>query len=80
MSFGLWRSDGSEKPVLEVVRDFGAKEKTSPRVDLGWIDVTPEEYLSDPARHLERLYAAFTAGAAEPMRGGPGSRPARRMG
>jgi endo-1,4-beta-mannosidase len=80
MSFGLWRSDGSEKPALEVVRDFGANEKTSPRIDLGWIDVTPEEYLSDPARHLERLYAAFTAGAAEPVTSASATSPARRMG
>ena len=77
MSFGLWRSDGSAKPALKVVRDFGAREGASARVDLGWIDVTPEEYLSDPARHLERLYAAFTAGAAEPVTSASATSPAR---
>ncbi|MCG6925297.1 MAG: cellulase family glycosylhydrolase [Acidobacteria bacterium] len=80
MSFGLWRADGSAKPALQVVRAFGAREKTTPRVDLGWIDVTQEEYVSDPARHLERLYAAFTAGSAEPGREGAGTLPARRRG
>ena len=80
MSFGLWRADGSAKPALEAVRAFGARERENPRVDLGWIDVTPEEYLADPARHLERLYAAFTAGAALPATGGSGPRPARRRG
>jgi endo-1,4-beta-mannosidase len=78
MSFGLWRADGSAKPALEAVRAFGARERENPRVDLGWIDVTPEEYLADPARHLERLYAAFTAGAVETATSGPG--PARRKG
>jgi endo-1,4-beta-mannosidase len=66
MSFGLWRSDGSEKPALKVVRDFEVRERTAPRVDLGWIDVTPDEYLSDPARHLERLYRKFAAGWPSP--------------
>ena len=80
MSFGLWRADGSPKPALRVVRAFGAREKTTPRVDLGWIDVSPEEYLSDPARHLERLYTAFTAAWAEPTRRGPEPLPARRSG
>ena len=80
MSFGLWRSDGSAKPALDAVRDFGAREKENPRVDLGWIDVTPEEFLSDPARHLERLYAAFTAGVTVPATSGSGTRPPRRMG
>jgi endo-1,4-beta-mannosidase len=79
MSFGLWRSDGSAKPALEVVREFGARERTTPPVDLGWIDVTQEEYLSDPARHLERLYAAFTAVSAQTMGRDPGPRPTRRM-
>jgi endo-1,4-beta-mannosidase len=62
MSFGLWRWDGSPKPALGVVRDFGRRAATKPRPDLDWIDVTPDEYLSDPARHLERLYGAFAAG------------------
>jgi endo-1,4-beta-mannosidase len=66
MSFGLWRSDGSPKPALGVVRDFGRRERTKPRLDLEWIDVTPDEYLSDPARHLERLYRAFAVGWPSP--------------
>jgi endo-1,4-beta-mannosidase len=80
MSFGLWRADRSAKPALKVVRDFGARQKTTPPVDLGWVDVTPEEYLSDPARHLERLYAAFTAAAVEPATRGPAPLPSRRKG
>jgi endo-1,4-beta-mannosidase len=66
MSFGLWRADGSPKPALKVVRDFGARKRVQPGGNLDWIDVTPEEYLSDPARHLERLYRAFTAGWPSP--------------
>jgi endo-1,4-beta-mannosidase len=66
MSFGLWRSDRSPKPALSVVREFGRRERTKPRLDLDWIDVTPEEYLSDPARHLERLYRAFAVGWPSP--------------
>jgi endo-1,4-beta-mannosidase len=66
MSFGLWRSDGSPKPALSIVRDFGRREMMKPRLDLDWIDVTPDEYLSDPARHLERLYRAFAVGWPNP--------------
>jgi endo-1,4-beta-mannosidase len=62
MSFGLWRSDRSPKPVLGVVRAFGRRETMAPRLDLAWIDVTQDEYLSDPPRHLGRLYEAFAAG------------------
>jgi len=62
MSFGLWRADRSPKPVLSVVRGFGARDRVTPPRELDWIDVTPEEYLSDPARHLERLYGAFARG------------------
>ena len=66
MSFGLWRADRSPKPALSVVRDFGARDRLTPHRDLDWIDVTPEEYLSNPARHLERLYGAFARGWPSP--------------
>jgi hypothetical protein len=62
MSFGLWRSDRSPKPALNVVRAFGKRERMEPRLDFDWIDVTQDEYLSDPPRHLRRLYEAFAAG------------------
>ncbi len=62
MSFGLWRSDRSPKPALNAVRAFGKRERTDSRLDLEWIDVTQDEYLSDPQRHLPRLYGAFAAG------------------
>ena len=62
MSFGLWRSDRSPKPALNVVRAFGRRDRMEPRLDLDWIDVTQDEYLSDPPQHLRRLYEAFAAG------------------
>jgi endo-1,4-beta-mannosidase len=66
MSFGLWRSDRSPKPALSVVRDFGTRERVKAWPELDWIDVTPVEYLSNPARHLERLYEAFAMGWPSP--------------
>jgi endo-1,4-beta-mannosidase len=62
MSFGLWRSDRSPKRALSVVKAFGRRETMESQLDLDWIDVTPDEYLSDPPRHLGRLYRAFAAG------------------
>ncbi len=66
VSFGLWRSDRSPKPAVNVVRDFGARERVKAPLHLEWLDVTPEEYLSDPAQHVERLYRAFAAGWPSP--------------
>ena len=62
MSFGLWRSDRSPKLALNAVRAFGKRERTGSRPDLDSIGVTQDEYLSDPRRHLPRLYEAFAAG------------------
>jgi endo-1,4-beta-mannosidase len=57
-SFGLYRADGTLKPMGRAVRDFAA---TAPairepelRLDLG---LTPDEFYADPARHLPGLYA-----------------------
>lgn len=66
MSFGLWRSDRSPKPALNVVKDFGPRDRAKAPLHLEWIDLTPEEYLSDPAQHVERLYRAFAAGWPSP--------------
>lgn len=62
MSFGLWRSDRSPKPALNAVKAFGPRERMEHGLDLDWIDVTQDEYLSDPPQHLGRLFEAFAAG------------------
>ncbi|GAB4518089.1 MAG: hypothetical protein OHK0046_25420 [Anaerolineae bacterium] len=59
--FGFVRPDGSLKPHAQVIKDFAAtKPMVNPTpahvVDL---DITPEEYYSDPPGHLTRLYQAY---------------------
>jgi endo-1,4-beta-mannosidase len=58
-SFGLVRTDGSEKPAAAVVRTFatrlgrgGVAIGHAPKV----LDVTVDAYYADPARHFRRLY------------------------
>jgi endo-1,4-beta-mannosidase len=76
MCFGLWRSDRTPKRAVAVVRAFGRRERPPPPRRLDWIDVSADEYLADPARHLGRLYEAFTARA--PDHHGPGESPPGR--
>jgi endo-1,4-beta-mannosidase len=61
-SFGLLRADGSEKPAVDVFRqwrrrrDAGALSQFAvPEI----LDVTADEYYADPARHFRRLYARW---------------------
>ena len=65
--FGLWRADGSPKPVVaELARWRGAPRGTAP--DDGWIDPTelgPEDFYGDPRSHLVRLYAAYRGSVRE---------------
>jgi endo-1,4-beta-mannosidase len=66
-SFGLVRSDGTEKPAAEVFRRFRkhrdaegletdkARAREIPKV----LDVTADEYYRDPTSHFARLYARW---------------------
>jgi beta-galactosidase len=63
-SFGLVRSDGSEKPAAGVVRAFAARLGRgeiamghAPKV----LDVTADAYYAEPARHFRRLYEQWVA-------------------
>jgi endo-1,4-beta-mannosidase len=58
-SFGLIRSDGSEKPAVEVIRAFASRLERG-EVQLGeaprLLDVTADEYYTAPNEHFGRLY------------------------
>src|SRR5438045_3516014 len=61
-TFGLVRSDGTEKPACAVWRELAGRlgrgqiELAQPRRVL---DVTADEYYADPAGHVRRLYARW---------------------
>jgi endo-1,4-beta-mannosidase len=58
--FGLYRANGTLKPMGSVVRDFAA---TSPTVQPAErpmsLDITPDEFYADPQRHLPGLYETW---------------------
>lgn len=63
-TFGLVRSDGSEKPAADVFRKFRQRRDAGmldqstaviPRV----LDINPDEYYSAPQAHFDRLYAGW---------------------
>lgn len=63
-TFGLVRSDGTEKPAAAVFRKFRQRradgqfpQRAVPRV----LDVSADEYYRAPAKHFERLYAEWVA-------------------
>ena len=63
-TFGLVRSDGSEKPAADVFRKFRERRDTgmierSPVAQI--LDVSADEYYRAPARHFERLYARWVS-------------------
>ncbi len=58
--FGLVRPDGSLKPHAEVIREFvesGPQIGESSRT--ATLDVTADEYYTDPLGHAQRLYESF---------------------
>ena len=58
--FGLWRADGSLKPMGKVVGEFAkAKPKVQAAEKTVKLPVSPDEYYSAPARHLPRMYGDF---------------------
>jgi endo-1,4-beta-mannosidase len=61
--FGLVRPDGSLKPHAEAIKRFAATKPTvnpnpARRVQL---DITPDDYYTDPTGHLVRLYQNYIA-------------------
>jgi endo-1,4-beta-mannosidase len=60
-SFGLWRADGSRKPVTEVIAAFAGTERREPHNNFEWIDISPDTFYEAPAENLRRLYRKFLA-------------------
>ena len=58
-SFGLWRADGSPKPVVAAVQAFTGTTRLNPPEHLAWIDIDPHEFYADPRLHLPRLYRRY---------------------
>jgi endo-1,4-beta-mannosidase len=60
--FGLIRPDGTVKPHAEVIRRFATTRPTvEPASRTLTLDVSPDEYYTDPAGHARRLYGEFLA-------------------
>jgi endo-1,4-beta-mannosidase len=68
-TFGLVRSDGSEKPAASVFRNFRTKRDAAAisiapaTTPVPVLDVTPDEYYRAPEANFERLYASWLARA-----------------
>ncbi len=62
-TFGLFRADGSEKPVVAEVRAFAAEGLELSRQPLieesAFIDVAPDEYYAAPRENLARLFRRY---------------------
>jgi endo-1,4-beta-mannosidase len=59
-SFGLWRADGSPKPVVAAISAFvGAERCDTAAGDDTWIDVDRDEFYRDPSAQLPRLYRRY---------------------
>jgi len=58
--FGLFRADGTLKPMGRVVRGFAASAPVirEPERPLG-LGLTPDEFYADPERHLPGLYERY---------------------
>lgn len=57
LTFGIIRSDGSEKPVARTLRDFAARRL--PLRQTAALPVDEERYYSELPQSLERAYAAY---------------------
>jgi endo-1,4-beta-mannosidase len=68
-TFGLVRSDGSEKPAAAVFQDFRKRRDAAARTGSAAaapavprvLDVSPDEYYRAPGKHFQRLYAKWVA-------------------
>ena len=61
-TFGLVRADGSEKPAVDVFRQWKERlaARAIPRSPVACVlDVSAEEYYRAPAQHFARLYASW---------------------
>jgi endo-1,4-beta-mannosidase len=61
--FGLYRADGSLKPMGRVVRDFASSAPSVRKPERPFVlPISPDDFYADPERHLPDLYAQFLAG------------------
>ncbi len=58
-SFGLWRADGSPKPVVAAIAAFAGATRRDAGSDDSWIDIGPDDFVRDPGRQLPRLYSRY---------------------
>jgi endo-1,4-beta-mannosidase len=56
--FGLWRADGSPKPVVAALARWRGVRR-APAPDDGWIELRREDFYRAPLANLARLYDAF---------------------
>jgi endo-1,4-beta-mannosidase len=62
--FGLVRPDGTLKPHAESIKRFAAIGPViQPAQRMVELDITPDEYYSDPASHARRLYRTYLEGS-----------------
>ncbi len=54
---GIYRADGSPKPLQSVLREFSPRDRETPaEFPPSWIDISRQEYEEAPEGHFERLY------------------------
>jgi endo-1,4-beta-mannosidase len=58
-SFGLWRADHSEKPVLAEIKRVAGVERQPAHEDFQWIDMAADEFYNNPRDNLRRLYQKY---------------------
>jgi hypothetical protein len=62
-SFGLYRADGTLKPMGRVVRDFAATGPTIREPERPMrLGLTPDEFYAGPERHVPALYEDWLRG------------------
>lgn len=68
-SFGLFRADGSAKPVVERIRTLSREPplvSDTPRIsESSFIDLTVDDYFDGPGRHLRRLFRRYCRALGE---------------
>jgi len=57
--FGLWRSDGAQKPAVSAIERFAGLSRKLVASDFSWIDIEQSEYYQAPRLNLQRLYKKF---------------------
>jgi endo-1,4-beta-mannosidase len=60
-TFGLWRADGTPKPVVGELAARAGRHRVHATPSRPWLDVTAEEFNADRRRQLPRLYARYRA-------------------